>query len=145
MKMSMRIAFALAATMLVAACANMKADKAPGADLSRLHSYYVQKLSADTRGVEKLISDRLNTMGYQSTWGVVETPPQPVDAIVTYQDKWMWDITMYMLRLDIQVRDGASRNILASAQSYRPSLQRKSPDGMVEEVLNQIFENKGTP
>lgn len=144
MKMSLHIGFTLAAAMLLTACANMKADKAPGADLSRLHSYYVQKLPADTRGVDKLISDRLNTMGYQSTLGVADAPPKPVDAIVTYQDKWMWDITMYMIRLDVQVRDGASRNVLASAQSYRPSLQRKPPEGMVEEVLNQIFEVEAT-
>ena len=88
----------------------------------------------------KVISDRLNAMGYQSTYGA--STPKETDSIVTYQDRWMWDITMYMIRLTIQIRDGKSRAILASAESYRPSLERKSPEGMAEEVLTEIFNPK---
>jgi hypothetical protein len=62
-----------------------------------------------------------------------------VDAVVTYQDRWMWDITMYMIKLDIQVHDGKSGAILANGEAMRPSLQRKSPEGMVEEVVGVIF------
>jgi len=62
-----------------------------------------------------------------------------VDAIVTYVDRWMWDLTMYMIRLNIQVRDGKSRAILASAESYRPSLERRSTEDMVAETLDAIF------
>ena len=62
-----------------------------------------------------------------------------VDGVVTYQDRWMWDITMYMIRLNVQVRDGKSGAILANAEAMRPSLQRKSPEGMVEEVLGALF------
>jgi hypothetical protein len=51
----------------------------------------------------------------------------------------MWDITMYMLQLSIQIRDGKDRTVLATGQSLRPSLVRKSPEGMVEEVLGEIF------
>jgi hypothetical protein len=51
----------------------------------------------------------------------------------------MWDITRYMLQLDVQIRDPNTSMVLASAQSYRPSLQRTTPAGMVEEVLNEIF------
>jgi hypothetical protein len=78
-------------------------------------------------------------MGFKSSYGVNDTPASPVDAIITYQDRWMWDITMYMIQLDVQVRDGQTRAVLANGRSFRPSLQRKSPEGMVEEVLLDIF------
>jgi hypothetical protein len=78
-------------------------------------------------------------MGYKSTSGMAEATPRDIDAVVTYQDKWMWDITMYMLQLDVQVRDPGSQVVMASATSYRPSLQRVAPDKMVEEVVNEIF------
>ena len=42
-------------------------------------------------------------------------------------------------RLSVQIRDGSSGAILASGESMRPSLQRKSPAGMVEEVLTEIW------
>jgi len=133
----------LAGLMLLSAClggcASLNASKAPDADLKKLKSFYVQRLPEDKRGIEKLIATRLTTMGYPSSSGDAETPPSQVDAIVTYQDRWMWDITMYMIRLDVQVRDGEHRNVLATGQTMRPSLQRKSPEGMVEEVLTEIF------
>jgi hypothetical protein len=128
-----------AAFLLLAACAGMKSTKAPGTDLTQLKTFYVQRLPADQRGIERLISERLNALGYQSTFGLDAKPPAAVDALVTYQDKWMWDITMYMLQLDVQIRDPNTSMVLASAQSYRPSLQRTTPAGMVEEVLNEIF------
>ncbi len=130
----------LLALALVAACATETASRAPDAGLSHLKTFYVARLPADTRGIQKLIAARLRQLGYQSTWGDSQKPPSPVDAIVTYQDRWMWDITMYMIRLDVQVRDGRTGAILAYGEVMRPSLQRKSPQGMVEQTLGEIFQ-----
>lgn len=126
--------------LLTMGCSStLQAKRAPGADLSSLKTFYVQKLPADGRGIERLIADRLTQMGFRAISGSGETPPVPVDAIVTYQDKWMWDITMYMIELSIQLREPQSRMVLATSRSRRPSLVRKSPEGMVEEVLTEIF------
>jgi hypothetical protein len=125
--------------LLLAACATQTSSRAPDVDLSHLKTFYVARLPADSRGIQKLIAARLQQLGYQSTWGDARTPPSPVDAIITYQDRWMWDITMYMIRLDVQLRDGKTGAILAYAEVTRPSLQRKSPQGMVEETLGEIF------
>jgi hypothetical protein len=127
----------LGCLVVLSGCASTNFSKSPQADLSKLETFFVQKLPADGRGIERLISDQLNTMGYESSYG--NEVPEGVDAVVTYQDKWMWDITMYMLQLNVQVRDGSTLSVLASGQSYRPSLQRKSPEGMVEEVLTQLL------
>jgi len=132
------LAVALAAAML-AGCATTNSARAPDADLHKLKTFYVVRLSSDERGIEKLISKQLVTLGYQSTSGDAPMPASPVDAIVTYQDRWMWDITMYMIKLSIQVHDGATDAILANGEVMRPSLQRKSPEGMVEETLGVVF------
>jgi hypothetical protein len=125
--------------LVLTACATTNSAHAPDADLHKLKTLYVARLPADERGIEKLIATRLNVMGYQCTSGDAQAPASPVDAIVTYQDRWMWDITMYMIKLDIQVHDGASGAILANGEVVRPSLQRKSPEGMVEETLGVVF------
>jgi hypothetical protein len=71
---------------------------------------------------------------------VVTNGSEPAaDAILTYQDKWMWDITMFMYQLSIQLRDGQTHMVLANGQSWRPSLDRKRPEEMAEEVLRAIF------
>lgn len=125
--------------LLLAACASESTSRAPDVDLSRLRTFYVARLPADHRGVQKLIAARLQQLGYRSTWGDAQTSPSPVDAIITYQDRWMWDITMYMIRLDMQVRDGRTGAILAYGEVTRPSLQRKSPQGMVDETLGELI------
>jgi hypothetical protein len=62
-----------------------------------------------------------------------------VDALVTYKDKWMWDITMYMLELTITIRDPQNDYPLATGNSFHTSLTRKSPTEMVDEVVENIF------
>ena len=130
---------ALLLTLMLTACATTNSARAPDADLHKLKTLYVARVPEDERGIEKLISNRLNVMGYQCTSGDAQIPALPVDAIVTYEDHWMWDITMYMIKLDIQVHDGKTGAILANGEVKRPSLQRKSPEGMVEETLGVVF------
>jgi len=126
--------------LTLTACAeSLTAKRMPGADLSPLKTVYVQKLPADERGIDLLIANQLTRMGFIATNGASETSPSPADAIVTYQDKWMWDITMYMLQLSVQIRDGQTRMVLATGQAMHTSLVRKSPEEMVEEVLAEIF------
>jgi hypothetical protein len=129
----------LVSLFLTACSSTLNAKKSPGTDLTRLKSFYVQKLPADERGVEVLIARRLTQMGFEAMHGVKDVPPIPVDGVVTYQDKWMWDITMYMLQLSVQVRDPKSRMVLVNGESMRTSLVRKDPEGMVEEVLAEMF------
>ena len=92
-------------TVTLSACATSNFAQAPDADLHKLKTFYVVHLPVDKHGIEKLISDRLTALGYESAYGDAQTPPSRVDAIITYQDHWMWDITMYMIKLDIQVHD----------------------------------------
>lgn len=136
-------AFSLAGLFLVlAACANLQASRVPGADLGKIRSVYVAKLPSDERGVDHMIMQRLNGMGYNAYRGASPTPPAPVDAIVTYEDRWMWDMSMYLLKLNITVRDGATNQLLATGESYRPSLERLPAEEVVEEVLVAIFQKK---
>lgn len=135
-------AFTLIVSILLLAtgCSStLQAKKMPGTDLSKLKTFYVQKLAEDGRGIEQLIARRLTHMGFTAASGASETPSSPVDTIVTYQDKWMWDITMYMIQLSVQLRDPQSRMVLATGDSMRTSLVRKDPEGMVDEVLAEIF------
>ena len=145
MKQISALALVLFVLLLTTGCASsLQAKKMPGTDLSKLKTFYVQKLAADGRGIEQVIANQLTYMGFTAANGAGETPSSPVDAIVTYQDKWMWDITMYMLQLSIQLRDPQTRMVLAIGDSMRTSLIRKSPEGMVDEVLTEIFK-KGQP
>jgi hypothetical protein len=108
----------------------------PKADLSIIKSLTVLK-DKDERGVSLLIENKLKSMGFQIV--PEETSQSGVDAIVTYRDYWMWDITTYMLELTITIKDPKTDFTMASGNSYHTSLTRKSPEEMVDEVINNIF------
>jgi hypothetical protein len=118
---------------------NQKGAIMPGADLSSIKKYYVVRLPADNRGVNKMIADNLVARGYEATTGEAVNVPADAQALVTYQDKWMWDITMYMIQLDVQIRQPKNDMPMATGTSMRTSLARKSPPDMVKEVLDQIY------
>jgi hypothetical protein len=102
-----------------------------------LKVFYVKKYKEDTRDTNILIENKLESMGFE-----VANNEENVDALVTYVDKWWWDITMYMLELTITIRDPETDFPLASGNSLHTSLTRKSAEEMVDEVLTNIFANK---
>jgi hypothetical protein len=79
----------------------------------------------------------LTQMGYVATTS--DAKRTDVDADITYLDKWMWDLTMYMIELTVVVRDPATQFPMATGNSLHTSLTRKSPKEMVEEVTTNIF------
>ncbi|WP_310494722.1 hypothetical protein [Dechloromonas sp.] len=109
----------------------------PSANLSALKTMYVKK-TADDDKTYTLIADKLRSKGLTVTTGS-EAAPGNVDAVVTYIDKWMWDITMYMLELTITIRDPKTDFPLATGNSFHTSLTRLSPKEMVNEVVDNIY------
>jgi len=132
----------VAALALSSGCAvnRATANVSPDADIARVKSFYVVKTQGDDRAIDKLITDNLQKRGYRVTAGPQPaTTPAGVDAVVTYVDKWMWDITMYMLELTVQLRNPQNNFPMATGNSFHTSLTRKSPPEMVDEVLTNIF------
>ena len=140
-KISAGIVFLLTVLLFSSGCANRAtATLSPGTDLGKAKQFYVVKLPSDKHGVDQLITDQLVKMGYAAKSG----PEMPAanytaDVVVTYQDKWMWDITMYMIELTVTLRNPGNGYPLATGNSLHTSLTRKSVEGMVEEVLANIF------
>ena len=139
--------FATAALLLAVMTTGCAVNKAtatvePGTKLEVLKTLHVKPYEHDERGTDKLIVDNLRARGYQVSVG--KEPASTVDALVTYADRWFWDITMYMLELTIQIRDPKTDYPIATGYSMHTSLTRKSAPDMVDEVLGNIIkEGKG--
>ena len=135
--------FVICSLLVVQGCSVNRATAtlAPGADLDRIRNVYVVKEAGDDNSIDELMKTQLTKMGYTATNGPELPLPYKADAVLTYVDRWMWDITMYMLELTVHVRNPETNASLAVGNSYHTSLSRKSPVEMVEEVLNNIFKN----
>ena len=80
------------------------------ADLSNVKTLYVVKFAPDQRNLNEIMVDQLTKMGYTATTGSENSIPAGVDAVLTYRDKWMWDITNYMIELTITVSSPLQRS-----------------------------------
>jgi hypothetical protein len=140
MNIIMRLFAVLASLALISGCAvnRATANVDATADLDKIKTVHVSKLAPDERGINLIIADKLRTKGLNVTTGPGK-PESGIDAVVTYADKWMWDITMYMLELTITIRDPKTEYPLATGNSYHTSLTRKSPKEMVDEVVDNIY------
>ncbi|MBL8452616.1 MAG: hypothetical protein JNK97_07700 [Zoogloea sp.] len=114
----------------------------PGTRLSEIKTVHVKKFASDNADTDRLIADKLRSKGVSATTGTA-APANKVDAVVTYVEKWMWDITMYMLELTVVIRDPKDDYPLATGNSYHTSLTRKSPKEMVDEVIDNIYKEQG--
>lgn len=141
------VAMALATLSFVSGCSNVATAKlSPGADLNRTKTFYVVQQPKDNNDLHNLIRAKLVKDGFAATAGPeLSRGSYKADVVVTYVDRWMWDITLYLLELTVTFRDPVNDFPLAVGNSYHSSLTRKSPEAMVDEVLTNIFKAAKSP
>jgi hypothetical protein len=103
-------------------CAHVSGRQLGEAERNALASYYVEHQPKDGRHLEKQIADSLHSRGLEVSSGPAEDRPERVDYIVSYVDRWRWDLRMYLYDLRIEVLDAATGHVVGSGQSIQPSL-----------------------
>lgn len=141
MKITSKLAAIIVCALFLTGCVNIATAKVePGTNLAAIKTMYVKQIPADKRGVNEIVADKFRSKGVKVKTGL-EDPTDPVDALVTYADKWMWDITMYMIELNVAIRDPKSQSPIATGYSKHGSLTRLSPKEMVDEVVDNIYKD----
>ena len=137
-------AVALALIAGTSGCAVNRAEATlmADADLSKVKTLYIVHSDESKHDVDMSLKAAFEKRGYVVTTGPAHALPYSEDAVVTYIDKWMWDITMYMIELTVTVRSPANDYPLATAHSMHTSLTRKSQAEMADEVAANIIAAK---
>ena len=125
--------------LLSTGCASVSLTKAPDDKVLNATSFYVVMQEDGKREVDAAVRDELEKLGRRVSSGPDHAMPSSVDIKVLNEDDWMWDMTMYLLSLNIQFIDPSTGAVLAEGRSYRPSLERKSPAYMAHEVLVKML------
>jgi len=127
--------------VLTSGCAVNRASATveAGANLAAIKTIHVVHTVDDGRKINDLIAERLTQMGYVASTS--ESKRVDVDANMTYVDRWMWDITMYMIELTVVLREPKSDFPLARGNSMHTSLTRLPPKDMVQEVTANMFKD----
>lgn len=112
----------------------------PNTTINAGKGYYVVRHANDPRKIDLTVAEEMRAMGlHHVSSGLEGDMPAGTDVVVFYEDRWMWDMTNYLIMLKVQFRDASSNLLIARGQSVRSSLVRKSVEGMVQETLVAIF------
>jgi hypothetical protein len=108
-----------------------------GVDIGRFTTYHV--VAPEPGEVVTAIKNDLTGRGFSVTTGPESATPSNAQCKVIAHDKWMWDITMYLLEVKMEMVDARTGALLASGRCYRTSTVRKSPKVMVKEITDKIY------
>ena len=134
-----RNALISAVVVLGVGCASLDADRVPAEFATGSEVFHVKKFGPDERRIDRVIADELSAMGLRASYGVDVPEAEEFDVLVTYSDRWQWDMTMYMRELNIQFREPGNRRMVARGRSQRDSLTRLPPDEMAREILHEML------
>jgi len=109
----------------------------PSLRCEAIKTVHVRFRNGDDRGTQNLIIEKFLASGFVVSADPASNPQ--ADAVVTYHDQWLWDITWYMVELTVTVREPITDFPLASGHSTHTSLTRKSPKEMVDEVVDNLL------
>jgi len=101
---------------------------------------YVQTVEGDGYNVDGIIAQQLKSMGYTAVVGAAAKPSQQMDVILTYNDQWSWDMSVFLFKLTIKVRDPLSGKLITAGEVRRTSFARTSAEEMARELLEELFE-----
>jgi len=138
-----RAALALLALPFLAACSHIATRTASQVDTTHFKRVYVQHLLTDGKGIDQLIARELRKRGYDASAGPIQLMPAGTDALVLYQDRWTFDFTEYLIRLDLEVRNTQGDKLLAEGYLDKPSVAGNNPVDMVDKLLDKLFKPRG--
>jgi hypothetical protein len=104
-------------------------------------SYFVQRHDKDSRDLASTIAQSMRARGLHATAGVDSARPAEATYVVTYVDKWMWDMRMYLYSLRIDVRDAGDMSIVGYGESMQSSLKAmgQTHEDIVDKALGRLF------
>jgi hypothetical protein len=110
-------------------------------DAARQATYFVELHDKDARNLAATIAERMQVRGLRAVSGTSAQRSPEAQYVVTYTDRWMWDMRMYLFDLRIDLRDAGTQSIVGYGQSMQSSLKAmgKSHADIVDAALDQLF------
>jgi hypothetical protein len=141
------LALVLLPALLSTGCSTLNTHFEPKTDVGQLKHVFVVESLNDNHDLHDMIVRDLQARGLQAESGPLTLMPASAKAYVVYEDHWEWDFKNSLISLTITLRDARSDRLLANATYYRPTAFLKTPEYMVQSVLDGLFKPgaKSTP
>ena len=140
----MILARSILAALVAAAClgcmTDFQVDPVPRDRRAAGTVYFVERHEKDERSLDVAIAAAFAKRGVTASSGAAGARPAQIDVLVSYEDRWQWDMSMYLLSMRIDLRDPETNALLASGTSMQTSLARKPAQEIIENLVGAFFE-----
>lgn len=102
--------------------------------------YCVELQSKDARKLSDTIAERISYTGRKAV-SAQDCSYRDTDYVVTYIDRWQWDMRMYMSALRIEIRRRNEDSLVGYGESQQSSLAATgdSFEDVIDRALGEIF------
>lgn len=132
----------LVAVLLLAGCVgNTAGQMSLSTQVAGQGTYYVERQPKDERDLATVIAQRMRERGLKATAEQAGVARPQCDYLVSYTDKWMWDMRMYLYDLRIDLRDAKDNSVVGYGQSMQSSLKAmgRSYEDVIDLALDELF------
>lgn len=141
-----RFAAILAVAAMASGCiGNTSGQMTLPAAVASESSYFVERHANDSRDLASTIAERMRARGLKAASGTAAERKPEYTYVVSYTDRWYWDMRMYLADLRIEVRDPKDQSIVGFGQSSQSSLKAmgKTHVDIVDTALHELFGTAG--
>jgi hypothetical protein len=98
-------------------------------------TFTVQHQVKDKRQLDRVIARRLQQRGLELVSSTADA-----DYVVSYVDRWYWDMRNYLIDLRIDVRDAKTNVLVATGRSFQTSLgaMGETPETLIDRTLDVV-------
>lgn len=121
---------------------DFQADPIPAERRVAETRYFVERHEQDQRRLDVTIAAAFAKRGVAASSGTRSERPPDCDVLVTYEDRWQWDMTLYLLSMRIDLRDPKTNALLGTGNSMQTSLARKPAEEVIARIVGGFFGEK---
>jgi hypothetical protein len=126
-----------AAALLLAGCSSVQGERLTDPARVATATFFVEHQPKDTRHLDLQIGEAL------AARGVTVTPRREGAAyLVTYEDRWSWDMRPFLRDLKIEARDAKTGQVVGTGRSRQDSLSAmgKTFRDVIDRAVGAMFD-----
>ena len=132
----------LCLNLFMLACAGSSATPFLASARTDKTTFFVENHGKESRQIEQIIVEAMRARGIQATSGDQKQAPADTDFIITYEDRWAWDMRTYLRLIQIDIRDPKTGAIVATSRSHQTSLPSlgNTYQEIIQRTTDRLFE-----
>jgi hypothetical protein len=125
--------------LVLSGCTQISGYTPGKSNLPQYKHVFVETALNDNNHLDQIMVNELKKLGYEASCGPRTMMPGDAQIKILYDGHYTWDFRIYLIQLDVLVRNASSEQLLANESLFHPGVTRKTPEAMVHELFAKVF------